>query len=322
MLDALSRSLFLALADSATLKKTVARYGMRGPGGFARRFIGGETVDEAIEAARAIERRGLAHTFNYLGEHVRTLEAADNATRAYRSIIETVRLAGLDCNLSVKLTQLGLEIDSAACVENLRHILDVATEDGCYVRVDMESSAFVDDTLRIFETLWAEGFRNVGVVLQSALRRSRDDLARVNALGARVRLVKGAYREPAGVAYQAKSEVNRVFLEMMAILLSEGTRPAFATHDPAMITATWAAAKARGVPTDRFEFQMLYGVRRDLQAALHSQGHTVRVYLPFGADWFPYFMRRLAERPANVLFVVRSLLYEQLGEQRSFGDGS
>ena len=320
MLDALSRTLFLTLADSKRLKRAVARYGMRGPNSFARRFIGGRDVNEAIDTARAIERRGLLHTFNYLGEHVRTREAADGATEAYLHVIKSVGLAGLPCNLSVKLTQLGLEIDAGLCLANLERILEVAEHGRAFVRVDMEGSTLVDATLDIVESARAEGHTNVGVVLQSALRRTDQDLARVSALGLRVRLVKGAYKEPDEVAYQEKTEVDRAFVRLMHALLANGTEPAFATHDPRMIGETCAAATARSVLRDRFEFQMLYGVRRDLQAALESQGYMVRVYLPFGADWFPYFMRRLAERPANVLFVARSLLYEQLGDQRSFGD--
>ncbi len=319
MLDALSRRLFLTLADSATLRRTVGRYGMRGPRSFARRFIGGRDVDEAIGAARSLEQRGLLHTFNYLGEHVRSLDAAEQATLAYITVIETVRLAGLSCSLSVKLTQLGLEIAPDTCVAGLRRILQAAAGERCFVRVDMESSGLVDPTLEVVETLWREGAHNVGVVLQSALRRADTDLERVNRLGIRVRLVKGAYKEAADVAYPSKRDVDDAFVRLMRVLLAKGTGPAFATHDPRMIDRTCAEATAAHVPPNQFEFQMLYGVRRDLQASLRSQGYAVRVYLPFGADWFPYFMRRLAERPANALFVLRSLLYEQLGDQRTFG---
>ena len=182
----------------------------------------------------------------------------------------------------------------------------------------MESSGLVDATLDVVERLWRESAHNIGVVLQSALRRTDADLERVNRLGARVRLVKGAYREAADVAYQAKRQVDDAFVRLMRVLLEAGTKPAFATHDPRIIDETCAAATAASITPDRFEFQMLYGVRRDLQASVRPQGYAVRVYLPFGADWFPYFMQRLAERPANVLFMVRSLLYEQLGNQRAF----
>lgn len=315
VLDAVSRRLFLALAGSRACKEAASRYGMRGPGGIARRFIGGRNVSEAIDAARRLERGGLLHTFNYLGEHVRSREAAEAATIAYLWVIESVGLAGMTCNLSVKLTQLGLELDTGLCRDNLKRILTHSDARRCFVRVDMEGSPLVDRTLAAAAAMRALGHGHLGVVLQSALRRTPDDLARVTGLGLPVRLVKGAYKEPPEVAYQDKREVDRAFVRLAETLLDTGGRPAFATHDPRMIRAVRAAAAGRGLGPDRFEFQMLYGVRRDLQAALAARGHAVRIYLPFGGDWFPYFMRRLAERPANVLFVMRSLLHEQLGDR-------
>ena len=313
MLDALSRSFFLALAGSGALQRAMARQGMRGPARFARRFVAGQNVDEAIDAARGLEARGLLHTFNYLGEHVRTPEAAEGATRAYLQALEAVRLAGLTCSLSVKLTQLGLEIDPRLCRDNLAGILAAADARRSFIRVDMEHAAVVDATLDIALSMRAAGHAHVGVVLQSALRRTPHDLDRVLEAGAPVRLVKGAYKEAPDIAFPDKADVDRAFAALAGRLLDAGTRTAFATHDPRMIDAVRKAAEARRIERDRFEFQMLYGVRRDLQAGLHALGYPVRVYLPFGADWFPYFMRRLAERPANVLFVLRSLLYEQLG---------
>ncbi len=315
VLDALSRRLFLALAGSRTLKHAASRYGMRGPHGVARRFIGGRNVNEAIDAARRLEQRGLLHTFNYLGEHVRSREAAEAATIAYLWVIESVSLAGMHCNLSVKLTQLGLDLDTGLCRDNLKRILTHTDARRCFVRVDMEGSPLVDRTLDAVADMRDRGYRHLGVVLQSALRRTPDDLARVTELGLPVRLVKGAYKEPADVAYQDKRDVDRAFVQLTETILDTGVHPAFGTHDPRMIRTVRAAADVRGMTPDRFEFQMLYGVRRDLQAALEAQGYAVRIYLPFGGDWFPYFMRRLAERPANVLFVVRSLLHEQLGHQ-------
>ena len=320
VLDGLSRRLFLALAGSRRLKEVASRYGMRGSGGAARRFIGGRNVNEAIEAARRLEERGLLHTFNYLGEHVRTQEAAEAATIAYLWVIESVGLAGMDCNLSVKLTQLGLELDTGLCRDNLKRILTQSDARRCFVRVDMEGSPLVDRTLDVVAAMQKAGYRHLGVVLQSALRRTPEDLARVTALGLPVRLVKGAYKEPPDVAYPDKRDVDRAFARLAETLLDTGIHPAFATHDPRMIRAVRAAADARGLGPDRFEFQMLYGVRRDLQAALEARGYALRIYLPFGGDWFPYFMRRLAERPANVLFVARSLLHEQLGNQRGHGE--
>jgi proline dehydrogenase len=313
-LDALSRRLFLALAGSRTLKHIASRYGMRGRTGVARRFIGGRNVNEAIDTARQLERQGLLHTFNYLGEHVRSREAAEAATIAYQWVIESVSLAGMNCNLSVKLTQLGLELDTGLCRDNLRRILTHTDARRCFVRVDMEGSPLVDRTLDVVEAMRAYGHGHLGVVLQSALHRTPEDLARVTELGLPVRLVKGAYKEPPQVAYQDKRDVDRAFVQLTETLLDTGLHPAFATHDPRMIRAVRTAAEGRRLGPDRFEFQMLYGVRRDLQAALEARDYAVRVYLPFGGDWYPYFMRRLAERPANVLFVVRSLLHEQLGD--------
>ncbi len=318
VLAAFSRRLFLALAGSRTLKRIASRYGMRGPSGAARRFIGGRNISEAIDAARQLEHRGLLHTFNYLGEHVRSPEAAEAATIAYLWVIESVGLAGMNCNLSVKLTQLGLELDTGLCRDNLKRILTHTDARRCFVRVDMEGSPLVDRTLDVVAAMRAAGYEHLGVVLQSALRRTPDDLARVTRLGLPVRLVKGAYKEPAAVAYPDKRDVDRAFVQLAETLLDTGVHPAFATHDPRMIRAVRAAADARGLGPERLEFQMLYGVRRDLQAALEARGYAVRIYLPFGGDWFPYFMRRLAERPANVLFLVRSLLHEQLGHQRGF----
>ena len=301
--------MFFTIARSSTIKRLASRYGMR-DGGFARRFIAGETVEEAIDTARRLTGRGLHCTLNYLGESVTSSAAAREAADTYAGIMRDVTGAGLPCQVSVKLTQLGLTLDPAECGTNLRHVLDRAG-DQCFVRIDMEQSAWVDSTLDLFESVWQEGYRNVGVVLQSYLYRTERDLARVNALGAGVRLCKGAYKEDKTVAYPVKADVNASFLRLMRTLVNGGTYPAFATQDPPMVDATRAYATERGLTPEAFEFQMLYGVRRDLQAALRDEGYRVRIYLPFGRQWFPYFMRRLGERPANVLFVVRSLFNER-----------
>ena len=311
MLQAASKALFHVLAGSTTVKSMASRYGMRPSGGFARRFIAGETADEAIEAARAIERAGLLVTLDYLGESVATIAEADAATRAYLSVMDRIASAGIERNVSLKLTQLGLTVDRATSVDNLRRILDAGSTQTFFVRIDMENSPYTAVTLDVFETMWQQGYRNAGVVLQSCLARSEADAARMCALGARVRLVKGAYKEPREVAYQSKADVDAAFVRLMRILLADGNYPAIATHDPAMIDATRAFATERGIASDRYEFQMLYGIRRDLQASLHESGHRVRVYVPFGREWFPYFMRRLGERPANVGFVIRGILGER-----------
>jgi proline dehydrogenase len=311
MLQTVSKAFFSVLADSSALKSIASRYGMRSGRGFARRFIAGETSDEAILSARAIEASGLSVTLDYLGESVATIAEADAATRAYLGVMERIAAAGVERNVSLKLTQLGLTVDRATSVDNLRRILDAGGAHGFFVRIDMENSPYTAVTLDVFETMWQQGYRNAGVVLQSCLPRSAADAARMNTLGARVRLVKGAYKEPREIAYQSKADVDAAFLRIMRVLLEYGTYPAIATHDPTMIAATRAFAAERGIAADRFEFQMLYGIRRDLQASLRTDGLRLRVYVPFGREWFPYFMRRLGERPANVGFVVRALLGER-----------
>jgi proline dehydrogenase len=311
MLQTVSKAFFSILAGSQALKSLASRYGMRASGGFARRFIAGESVEEAIEAARATQRDRLMVTLDFLGESVASIAEADAATRAYLAVVDTIAASGVERNISLKLTQLGLTIDRATCVDNLRRILDVARAKDFFVRIDMENSPFTEVTLGVFETMWQQGYRNVGVVLQSCLARSEADAVNMNALGARVRLVKGAYKEPKEVAYQSKAEVDAAYMRIMRVLLAGGTYPAIATHDPAMIDATRAFAAERGLDPAAYEFQMLYGIRRDLQASLVREGFRVRVYVPFGREWFPYFMRRLGERPANVGFVIRGILGER-----------
>lgn len=310
MLDATSKAFFHSLAQIEFLKRLASRYGMS-EGGFARRFIAGETVDDAVAAVRPLAAQGMHLTLDYLGESVATADDANAASRHYLNIIHTIVASGIERNISLKLTQLGLDVDRATAVDNLRRILEPATEHGFFVRIDMENSPYTDVTLQIFETLWTQGYRNLGVVLQAMLMRTPADLRRMNELGARVRLVKGAYMEPKAVAFQRKSEVDEAFVELMKELLDTGTYPAIATHDPAMIAATRAHAAEKGYHPERFEFQMLYGIRRDLQAQLVKAGYRVRLYVPFGNQWFPYFMRRLGERPANVGFVLKGILRER-----------
>jgi proline dehydrogenase len=310
MLEVASKAVFHSLAQIKSIRRLASRYGMA-PRGFARRFIAGESVEEAVAAVAPLRDRGLLLTLDYLGESVDSAEEADAATREYLRILAAIVESGVERNVSLKLTQLGLDVDRATAVDNLRRILEPATEHGFFVRIDMENSPYTDLTLQIFETLWQHEHRNIGVVLQSALMRTDTDLERMLALGARVRLVKGAYMEPKSVAYQKKSDVDDAFVRLMKRLLDDGQYPAIATHDPAMIAATKAHAAEKRYRQDRFEFQMLYGVRRDLQAALVREGYRVRVYVPFGEQWFPYFMRRLGERPANVGFVIKGILKEK-----------
>ncbi|MBS1816622.1 MAG: proline dehydrogenase family protein [Acidobacteria bacterium] len=305
MLDNASKALFHLLAASRHLRTVASRYGMRHERAFARRFIAGETIEEAIVAARAIEARGLLHTLDLLGESVTSFAEADAATRSYLDVARAITDAGIIRNISLKLTQLGLDVDRATAVDNLRKILE--RTEGFFIRIDMESSAYTQVTLDIFEVLWDQGYRNIGVVLQADLYRTEADEERISALGARVRLVKGAYREKKDVAYQRKADVDAQYAKLTRRLLERGTYPAIATHDINMITVAREHAAKLGLAKDAFEFQMLYGIRRDLQQALVNDGYRVRVYVPFGRQWFPYFMRRLGERPANLMFVLRGL---------------
>ena len=304
--------MFSLLSRSVALKQLASRYGMT-PNGFARRFIAGETVEEAIAAARVLRDRRLHVALDYLGESVHAAPEATAATREYGRLIDVIVASGIERNVSLKLTQLGLTIDRATCVDNLRRILEQARLHDFFVRIDMEGSQYTQVTLDVFETLWGLQHRNIGIALQSSLHRTEQDVRRMNDLGARVRLVKGAYKEPASIAFQLKADVDAAYVRQMRLLLDHGVYPAIATHDEKIIEETRQYATERSLPSDRYEFQMLYGIRRDLQAAIVSAGLRMRVYIPFGREWFPYFMRRLGERPANVGFVLRAMLGEKSG---------
>ena len=306
-----SKAFFYALSRSGTLKRLASRYGLATSDSFASRFIAGETVEAVIDVSRRLESQGLLVTLDHLGERVRTLEESTAATEEYVRLIDVIVRAGIERNISLKLTQLGIDVDRATCVDNLRRILEPAARHGFFIRLDMENSPYAERTIEIFETLWQYEYRNVGVALQSYLHRTEADLRRMNELGARVRLVKGAYKEPSSAALQHKADLDRAFVRLAHLLLTSGTYPAVATHDPEIIEEVCAYATRRGVPKDQFEFQMLYGIRRDLQAALVTAGYRVRIYVPFGCEWFPYFMRRLGERPANVGFVLKALARER-----------
>ena len=281
----------------------------------AERFVAGKTVDDAVAAARELNRANLSVSLDFLGESVASRDEAEAATDMAVHILERIASEGIDANLSIKPTQLGLDIDEDFCRGNVERVLQRGREVGdgkgeIFVRLDMESSQYTERTVALVEALWADGFHNVGTVLQSYMHRTPDDLERMLALGSRVRLVKGAYKEPEAVAYQDKADVDRMFVEEMQTLLARGHYPAIATHDEAIIDATRRFAWEHGVAKDAFEFQMLYGIRRDLQTRLHEEGYNVRVYVPFGDSWYPYLMRRLAERPANVLFIAGSIARE------------
>jgi proline dehydrogenase len=311
MLSSISKAFFHVLARSRGLEAIASRVGMARPTSFGRRFIAGETLDEAMAAARAIQAGGMLVSLDQLGESVTTLAGADAATGVYLQTIDAIVKAGVERNISLKLSQLGLDIDRTTCTENLRRVLDASAPHGFFVRIDMEASSTVPLTLEVFQSAWDQGARHVGLVLQSALYRSEEDARRLSEAGVRIRLVKGAYREPKSVAYQKKADVDAAYVRIMAQLLHTGTYPAIATHDPAIIDAAKRIAAADRITADRYEFQMLFGIRRDLQAALVKEGYRVRVYVPFGRQWFPYFMRRLGERPANLGFVLRALIRDR-----------
>jgi proline dehydrogenase len=273
----------------------------------ARRFVAGETIDDAVRAARELNQGGMTVTMDYLGESVRDRAEATAAADQYLRIIDRIAADGIDGNVSLKLTQMGQDIDEGFLRENVGRVLDRGREHDMFVRFDMESSDYVQRTLDFFGRLWDQGIRNAGIVLQSMLRRTEADVLWANERGIRVRLCKGAYAEPDTVAYPDKRDVDASFVRCTRLLLEHGNYPGIATHDERMIDAAIDFARAHGIGPDRFEFQLLYGVRRDLQRRLVDQGWRVRVYIGFGTAWYPYFMRRLAERPANVFFLARQV---------------
>lgn len=280
---------------------------------FASRFVAGETGEEAVAVARELNGHGLSVSLDLLGEAVENADEARQARDVYLQTLDRIAAGGADANVSVKLTQMGLEIDEALCLANMRAIVGHAKARDSFVRIDMEQSAYTATTLRLFTTALYPDFGNaVGVVLQSYLRRTRQDVEEMIALGARVRLCKGAYQESSDVAFPAKRDVDASYIACMERLLELGHYPGIATHDERIIRHAKAFAKARAVPPERYEFQMLYGVRRDLQYGLRRDGYNVRVYVPFGTHWYPYLMRRLAERPANIAFIVGSVLKESI----------
>jgi|SRR5213593_2148543 len=280
---------------------------------FASRFVAGETVEAAVAAARQLNGAGITATLDLLGESVQSAGEARAARDVYLQTLDRIRLTGAASNVSVKPTQMGLAIDERLCVENLRTTVARAKSHESFVRLDMEQSEYVERTLQLFRrTLHPEFGNAVGVVLQSYLRRTEQDVDDMIALGARVRLCKGAYKEPATVAFPAKRDVDATYVRCMEQLLERGTYPGIATHDARIIRHAKEFVRRRGITLDRFEFQMLYGVRRDLQRALRREGFNVRVYIPFGDHWYPYLMRRLAERPANIAFLLGNMVRESL----------
>jgi len=273
----------------------------------ARRFVAGETSAEALAAARELNDAGFRVTLDLLGESVNERGEAEAATIAYRTSLDEIDASEAVSTISLKLTQLGLDIDEEFCYGNIAGIVEYAAKLGNFVRIDMESSAHTDRTLRIFHRVFAE-HKNVGIVIQSYLRRSEADIRELVRVGAPVRLCKGAYQEPASVAFQQKAEVDASFVRLMRLLLDGGGKVAIASHDERMIDATLEYVTRQGISDDAFELQMLYGVRRNYQRQLVDNGLNMRIYVPYGSEWYSYLMRRMAERPANLLFGVRAAL--------------
>lgn len=301
----ISRAALLYLSQKNELKDFFSK--LPGFNQVTRRFIAGENIDDAIAAILELNRAGVTATFDHLGESTTSRAEAESDVREYLRVLDRIDATGVNSNISVKLTQLGLDIDEDYCLQNTRRIVEAAGRLDNFVRIDMEDSSKTDPTLRIFKRLYGE-YGNVGIVLQAYLYRTEKDVDDVLAMGARIRLCKGAYKEPEEVAFPEKSDVDANLVKLMRKLLKSGGYHGIATHDERMIRATKEFAATEGVSGAEFEFQMLYGVRRDLMFKLAREGYRVRTYVPYGEHWYPYFMRRLAERPANVWFVLKNLL--------------
>jgi len=273
----------------------------------AARFVAGSTLEQALAVSRTLNSEAITVTLDVLGESISSLEEARLARDAYLRTLSAIHEGGVQGNVSLKLTQFGIDLSVGECRANVSQLVEKAAALDGFVRVDMESSEYVDRTLDVVFDLHAR-YHAVGTVIQAYLYRSKQDIEALNQRGIRVRLCKGAYLEPPGVAFPKKAQVDANYIELMQLLLDKGAYPAIATHDEKMIAATKAYAAARKISRDAFEFQMLYGIRRDLQRQLAKEGYRVRVYVPYGEAWYPYYMRRLAERPANLLFMLRNLL--------------
>lgn len=307
------RSAFLWLSEQPRIFRFVRRNSLAKY--FASRFVAGETLDEAIATVRELNAPPdrLSASLDLLGESVLLADEAERARDTYLELLDRIRAAGADANVSVKLTQMGLDIDEKRCLANMRAIIGKARQYDSFVRIDMEQSSYTARTLQLFtDVLYPEFGNAVGVVLQSYLRRTAADVDAMIALGARVRLCKGAYKEPEDVAFPDKRDVDANFVSCMERLIERGNYPGIATHDEAIISHAKRFAKEKRIGAERFELQMLYGVRRDLQHKLRREGYNMRVYVPFGTHWYPYLMRRLAERPANIAFILSNVLKESV----------
>ena len=309
------RSTLLYLSNQPRVFRFVSRNGLAKR--FASRFVAGETLDAALAAVAQLNRKGISASLDLLGESVTTEEEARATGREYVRMLERIHERRLDANVSLKLTALGLDISEELCVAVLHEVLGRARECGSFVRIDMESSQYTEQTLRLFEQRLYPAFpAHVGIVLQSYLYRTKEDVERAIQLRCRVRLCKGAYKEPPSVAYPDKKDVDANYAHCARRLLADGNYPGLATHDEALIADARRFARERRIDSTRYEFQMLYGVRRDLQERLVREGYRMRVYVPFGTQWYPYLMRRLAERPANLAFITGNLMKEMVGGRR------
>jgi proline dehydrogenase len=298
------RKVVLTLASNPLVNRLVSAYGMKLG---AARFVAGETMEETVTKVKALNKKGLVVTLDLLGESVTTRHEAEAAAQAAIDSYEVIQREKLDSNVSVKLTQLGLDIDESFCLEQMDRIVAKAKETNNFVRIDMEDSPRVDATIRIFNTLLERyGREHIGLVIQSYLYRSEEDVRKLGEKKVNLRIVKGAYKEPKEVAYPDKKDVDRMYRKLVEIHLKNGCYTAVATHDEAIIQWMKRFAADHNIPRNQFEFQMLYGIAERLQLALVQEGYKVRVYTPYGKDWYPYFSRRIAERPANALFVLKS----------------
>ncbi len=303
----MTRRILLFAADLRWMRMLITRY--RASRSFAWRFIAGESSKTALHAVHDLHERGITATLDLLGESVHDAEQAHAATAQYLALLDDIRRSGMRSHVSLKLTQLGMDVDERLCQDNLELILTRAAAQDTFVRIDMESSAYTQRTLDLFRSIQPR-FENCGVVIQSYLYRSEKDVEDLICCGARVRLCKGAYLEPPEIAYQRKGDVDASYARLMKRLLSDGNNPAIATHDPRMIDLALEFTQHNGIPDSAWEFQMLYGIRRDKQERLAAAGYNVRCYIPFGNEWYAYVMRRMAERPANIMFLLRNVLRE------------
>ena len=298
------RSTLLYLSKSDRLKRFLTSF--TSFNNITRRFVAGEDLDEAVDAIRTLNSRNIATSFDHLGESISSEDETREEVSEYLRILDRISETGVDSNVSVKLTQLGLDVSRELCYLNTLNIVAAASRLHNFVRIDMEDSSKTDGTLDVFRRL-RQDHENVGIVIQAYLYRSEKDVEALLKSGARVRLCKGAYNEPPGAAFRLKQQVDDNFIRLMKLLLTSGIYHGIATHDEKMIQATKAFAAERGISKAAFEFQMLYGIRRDLQEKLVAEGYRMRVYVPYGKYWYPYFMRRLAERPANIWFVAKNM---------------